>query len=245
MNIIEPSQRERDKTIEDILYNGLTKPKSLWADLCDMYRALGLRYIFCNMTNAIIMTVISALGFVLLYPMLQEQHIFTTVFAIIPVFFMLLVLITETIEKVSGLYELKMTYKYTVQQITVFRILVFSLIGTAFSTFISLYFSRLLVYDFLRIFSLSLSALFLCAFLTMFILRHFNWKWNHCFVMLFWIISGFLPTRMIGEQWELFLAQIPIAITLLLAMTACVLLLMETKKLMDIRTREVADYVGC
>ncbi len=246
MNIIEPSPKERDKAIEDILLKGLSKPNSLWKYLCDMYRALGLRYIFCDMVNAMILTVISTTGFVLLYPVTQVQHVYATVFTITPVFFMFLVVFTETMEKVSGLYELKMTCKYTVQQITAFRVLFFSLIGTVFSTLISLYFSRLLmVYDLIRIFSLSLCVLFLCTFLTMFILRHINWKWNHCCVMLFWIISGLLPVRILGEQWELFLAELPIAITIFVAIMACIFFLMETKKLMETRTREVADYVGC
>ncbi|MFT4146225.1 MAG: hypothetical protein QM644_17380 [Mobilitalea sp.] len=246
MNIIEPSPKERDKTIEDILLKGLTKPNTLWEYLYDIYRALGLRYIFCDTIYAIILTVISTIGFVLVYPVTQEQYIYAAVFTVTQVLFMFLVLFTEAIEKVSGLYELKMTCKYTVQQITAFRILVFSLIGTVFTAFISLYFSWMLsVYDLLRIFSLSLSALFLCAFLTMFILRHFSWKWNHYFFMPGWIICGILPAKILGEQWEMFLAKLPIAITLFAAAIACILFLMETKKLMDIRTREVIYYVGC
>ncbi len=246
MNIIEPSQKERDKTIEEILLKGLSKPNSLWKYLCDIYRALGLRYIFCNMGYAMILTVILTTGFVLVYPLTQVQHIYASVFALTPVFFIFLVMVTETIEKVSGLYELKMTCKYTIQQITAFRMLYFSLTGIVFSTLISIYISRfLMVYNLLRIFSLSLCALFLCAFLTIFILRRFNWKWNHSSVLLFWILSGLLPARILGEQWELFLVQLPIVITIFVAIVACILFLMETKKLMDTRIREVANYVGC
>jgi hypothetical protein len=246
MNIIEPSQYEKDKAIEDIILKGLSKPKSLWEYLCDIYRALGLRYIFCDMAYAMIMTVVSTIGFIILYPLTPEQHIYAAIFAVAPVFFIFIVLFTEIIERVSGLYELKMTCKYTVQQITAFRILCFSLLGAVFSVLTSLYFSRLLiVYDLLRTFSLSLCALFLYAFLTIFILRRFNRKWNYIIVVLLWIIIGLLPARIFGEQWNLLLVRLPVAVTVFVAATACILFLMEIKKLMDISKREVAYDVGC
>ena len=40
------------------------------------------------------------------------------------------VLLTEIAERINLLYELKMTCKYTILQITAFRVVCFSLIGT-------------------------------------------------------------------------------------------------------------------
>lgn len=245
MNIIEPSQYEKDKAIEDILFKGLSKPKSLWGYLSDIHRALGLRYIFFDMAFPIVMTVFATIGFIVLYPLTLEQHIYTTLFAIAPIFFIFIVLFTETIEQINGMYELKMTCKYTIQQIAAFRVLCFSLLGTVFCTFISLYFNQLSVaYSFFKTFSLSLCALFLCAFLTIFIMRHFNWKLINFIAMLFWIMIGFIPIWILGEQWELFLSQIPVAITMFVAVIACTLFLMEIKKLTNTHKREVAYYVG-
>ncbi len=245
MNIMEPSRAERDKAIEEILLKGLSKPQSLWQGLLEMYRVLGLRYIFCDTAYATIMSMVVTVGFIILYPLLPEQYTYATLFAVAPVFFILVVIFTETIEKVSGLYELKMTCKYTVQQITAFRVLCFSLIGALFCAFTNLYFSwRLAEEDLFRAFALSFCAMFLCAFLTMFILQRSNWKWNHFFVMLLWIILNLLPAQIWGEKWEAFLAQIPVALTILVAAAACTLFLMETKKLMNIRKREVAYYAG-
>lgn len=246
MNIIELSQNEKDNAIEDILLKGLSKPKSLWRYLCDIYRALGFRYIFLDMGYAMIMTVAATIGFLILYPLTPKQHIHATLFAVAPVFFIFIVLFTETIEKVSGLYELKMTCKYTVHQITTFRVLCFSLIGAMFCTLTSIYFNRSsIVYDFFRLLSLSLCALFLCAFLTTFVIRRFNWKWNHLSVLVFWIAIALLPAWIIDEQWELFLSQIPVTLSVLGAVIACILFLLETRKLMNIREREVTCYVGC
>lgn len=245
MNIIEPSQYEKDKAIEDILSKGLSRPKSLWGYLSDIYSALGFRYIFFDLAFPIAMTVLASIGFFVLYPLTLEQYIYATLFAIAPIFFIFIVLFTETMEQINGMYELKMTCKYTIQQVAAFRVLCFSFLGTVFCTFISLYYSQLSrAYSFFNIFSLSLCALFLCALLTIFIMRHFNGKWIHFSAMLLWNVIGFMPIWILGEQWELFLSQIPVAITMFVAASACALFLMEIKKLINTHKREVAYYVG-
>lgn len=246
MNMIEPSRYEKDIEIKNILSRGLSKPKSLWGYLDDLCRALGFRYIFFDMAHAMIMTAAAAAGFIIMYPGMPERHIHAALFSAAPIFFIFIVLLTETAEKVNGLYELKMTCKYTVQQIAGFRVLCFSLMGAVFCTVASLYFSRLSAgYDFLSTFSLSLCALFLCTFLTIFIVRRSGGKWNHLFAMLLWMAISLLPPRLLGERWELFLTQIPVAVTASVAVAACALFLMEIKKLMKIRKREVGYYAGC
>lgn len=246
MNIIEPSQNEKDTAIECILSGGLLKPKSLWGYLREIYRTLGPRYIFLDTAQAIIISAAAAAGFIILYPLSPEQHIYAALFAEAPLFFIFTVLFTETIERVSGLYELKMTCKHTIQQITAFRILCFSLMGTVFCMLTSLYFSRLPVaHNFLRAFSISLCALFLCAFLTIFIMRRFIRKWIYFAAMLLWVAINLLPTWIFGLRWEIFLSKIPVAITVFITIIACTLFLVEIKKLMNIRKREAEYYVNC
>lgn len=246
MNRIEPSPTEKDKAIQAILSKGLTKSKSLWEHLWEIYRALGIRYIFFDTSKAIVISVASMPILIMLYPFSPEQYIYSTLFAVAPVFFIFIVLLAETIERVNGLYELKMTCKYTVQQIAAFRVLCFSLLGAAGCILISLYFSRLSVtYDFVRAFSLSLCDLFLCAFLSLFMMRRFNGKWTHFFAMLLWMATGFLPLRFFGQPWELFLSRIPVALTVFVAVIASFLFLMELKRWLNIRKREVAYYVSC
>ncbi len=243
MNMIELSHDEKDRAIEEILSKGLSKPRSLWGYLCEIYCALGLRYIFLDTAQSILITVTAVIGFAMLYPLVSE---YAALFAAAPVFFVCIVLSTETIERGSGLYELKMACKYTIRQIAAFRVLCFSLMSAAGCSLISLYFSRQPVaYDFFRAFSLSLCALFLCSFLTIFLMRRFNWKWIHFSVIPLWISIGILPVWIWGSQWELFLSQIPVAITILVTVIACALFLMEIKILMNIRKSEVAYDVGC
>jgi putative exporter of polyketide antibiotics len=69
----EPSQDEKERSIEAILLKGLSRPKSLWAYLCEIYRALGFRYIFSDAGPAIMMTVAAAIGIIGLYPISLER----------------------------------------------------------------------------------------------------------------------------------------------------------------------------
>ena len=245
MNIIKPSPYEKNRAIEDILSKGLSKPKSLWNYIHEIYHALGLRYIFWGTAPAIMITVAVTLAWMRLVPFAPEQHPYAALFALAPVFFLVVVCITETIERVVGLYELKMTYKYTIQQITAFRVLCFSLMGAFFCTLTSLYFGRLPInFSFFKALSISFCALFLCAVLTLVILRLFNRLWIYLSANLLWMAVGFLPLRIFGQSWELLLAQIPIAITLVVTVIVCALFLIEVKKHMKFHRRKDIYYVG-
>lgn len=239
MNIIEPDQREKNISIEYVLNNGLSKPKSLLHYLREIYCTLGSRYVFMNTAWAIIISAIAATAFILFYPLSHEENIYSTLFACAPVFFICVVMFTESIERTGEMYELKMTFKYTIQQVTAFRILCFSFLGTISCMIISFFFSRLPVsFDFVKAFSVSLCSLFICALLTIFIMEHFNRTGVYFSAMFAWIIISLLPSWIFGQTWELFLSDIPVAITTLIAIVIFYLFLLEIKKIM-ICKREV------
>lgn len=246
MNSIKPSPYEKNRAIEQILSKGLSKPKSLWGYIQELYRALGLRHIFRGSAPAIVITVAATLIGIRLFPYAQEQLPYAFLFALAPVFFLTAVCITEAIERADGLYAIKMTCKYTIQQITAFRVLCFSLLGAVFCTLINLYFSgRLSVdYSLFKALSLSFCALFLCAVLTLIMLRLFNRVWMFLAAILLWMALSIFPIRVFGYSWELFLARIPIAVTLVVTVIACALFLIEIKRHMKFHKGEVVYYAG-
>ncbi len=244
MNMIKPSQDEKERAIEYILSIGLSKPKSLWKHFYELYRALGFHYLFLNTMLPVIISVALMIGFIVLCPLPSEQFKNAVLFATAPVFFIFVVLLTEIVERSSPLYELKMTCKYTIQQITAFRVLCFSLMGSVFCTLTSLFSRFPDVLDFFRALSLSLFALFICSFLSIFLMRYFNWKWTHFTPVLLWMMIGLFPIWILRERWESFLSQLPIVITVFFTVIAFGLYLMELKKLINIQQREVAYYVG-
>lgn len=242
MNIMKPTNREKEKAIENILSQGLSKPDGLW-DFCHrIYCSLGFKFVFFDISQAIIMAFTTTIGFILLYALSSQQHIYSMLFAVSPLFFTTVVFFTEFVEKNNALYELKMTFKYTTQQVIIFRILCYSLISMILCIFISI--GMLDKYNFLRIASITLSALLICALLTLYIMRHFKGRWIHFTSLMVWGSTTFLPVLILGERWELLLSQIPIGITIIAAVIGFILYLMEIKKLINMDKMEVSYYVG-
>ncbi len=242
MNIIKPTNSEKEKSIENILSKGLSKPDGLMQFCYKMYQALGFKYIFFDLSQAIIMSVAITVGFYFFYSLSPQRNVYSTLYAVSPLFFITVVFLTEFFERNGSLYELKMTFKYTIQQVIIFRILFYSLISMVICIFISSIIPN--KYNFLRAVSITLSALFICALFTIYIMRRFKGRWVHFTSLAVWIAAVLLPVLILGERWELLLSQIPIGITTTMAVIGFILYLNEIKKLINMNKREVAYYVG-
>ncbi|MDR7855853.1 hypothetical protein [Tissierella sp.] len=242
MNIIKPTNSEKENAIENILSQGLSKPDGLWDFCYRMYCSLGFKFIFFDISQAIIMAVAITIGFILFYPLSSQQHVYSTLFAVSPLFFITVIFFTEFIERNDSLHELKMTFKHTIQKIIIFRILCYSLISMVICIFLSI--SMPDKYNFLRAASITLSALFICALLTIYIMRRLKGRWIHFTSLVAWVATAFLPVLILGERWELLLSQIPIGITITVGVIGFILYLNEIKKLINMNKMEVAYYVG-
>lgn len=242
MNINKPTNREKEKAIENILSQGLSKHDSIWDFFCKMYSSLGLKFIFFDISQAIIMAIAITIGFSLLYALSSEQYMYSKLFVLSPLFFITVIFFTEFIERNDRLYDLKMTLKYNIQQIIIFRVLCYSLISIVICVLISG--SVLASYNFLRAVSISLSALFICALLTIYVMRRFKGHWIPLTSFAVWISIVFIPVLIFGERWELLLSQIPIGITIAVGVIGFVLYLIELKKLINMNKRGGLHYVG-
>lgn len=245
MTIIEPSQDEKDRSIDYILSRGLTRPRTLWQHVCELHRALGLRFLFLNTAQPVIISAALMIGFTALFPLPYEQYKFAVLFAAAPIFFIFAVLLTEWAERMNALYELKMTCKYTIRQIAAFRVLCFSWIGMVLCTLAPLFIRFADIGSLLKALSLSLCSMFLFSFLAISFIRRSHSRWLHWVPVLLWTAAGPLPVMLFKTQWELFLSRLPVVLTAWIAALALVLFLQEIKKLITIPTREVAYYAGC
>lgn len=236
---LSPDELERE--IRHILDRGLIRPKGFWQYLVELHRTLGIRYLFFGTGSTGIITALTLLALLLYLPLPGPDHLYAVLFLLSPVSFLMLMLLTETTEKVNGVYELKMTLTYTVRQLAVIRILYFSLIGCLFSAYASVYLGHALqIMDMvLKLLALSLSALFLCAFVCVYAMRHFHSRWSHFAALGFWFLAGLLPYAGFNTHWNAFLKQMPLALTVVVALGAVVLLLIEVKKTLILHTSEV------
>ena len=232
---------QKDISIDYILDKGLQKKRSLWSMLTEIYRTLGFRLVFWDTAQAFVLTALTLTGLLLFLPFSAQTLQHTLLFGCSPLLFVVVVFFSETIERVDGLYELKLTCKYTIRQIVAFRILFFSLLGIVFSVGLTVY-SANNSFEVLRLLPLSLSALFICSFICLSLVRRFSGKLTYAIAALLWAVISFVPALAIGEKWELFLSGLPVAITVCVLVLSCVLFLVELKKYMVSSHKEDMIY---
>jgi hypothetical protein len=243
---------ERNASIEYILDKGLVKPKSFTEHLGGLYRQLGLRYLFWDTAQIVALIIVTLVAILLILPNAPADMKYSLLFAGSPLVFLLSMICSDAAERVSGLYELKMTCKYNLRQVNVLRIICFSLLGIVFSVCAggSIGICNRFALDtdsrtMIDILALSLASLFLCAFLFLAIIRHFPGRLAGIAGAAIWLILGVVPIAVFGNAWELFLKGIPLAITIVIAIISAALCGYELAKLLKgSQTEEYSYAIG-
>lgn len=146
-------------------------------------------------------------------------------------------------ERSNPLYELKMTLKYTVKDMIIFRILCYSLISVVFSVVLSI--GAASVLDSWRALSIAFSSLFLCTLLTIVIARRMNHHLNYLISFGVWSVMNLVPLLLFGGRWEMILSQIPLGLTVIVIMGLIYLYVKELKQFINMKDREVGyDVTG-
>jgi len=239
MNI---TPEERDRAIGNILSEGLTQPVTTPRFFLNMWRSLGFHVIFHGALPAILLSIIFAFGYIGLIS-LQSARLnlawinHSLLFLFAPALFIWLTLSTEAIERFDGIYDLKMTCRYTIRQITALRLVCFSIIGMLFALV-----GSLVLFDtigsgyFLQMLSLALASLFFCTFMIVHIMRRFNKGWY--IGTLLWLFFATLPIMLFGAEWNNLLTHLPPALALGITVVTSLLFLREIK----IISKEVSVY---
>ncbi|MDR2590366.1 MAG: hypothetical protein LBC71_05210 [Oscillospiraceae bacterium] len=230
MNI---TPEERENAVNIILNKGLKRPVSTWTYLNEMYRCLGLRHIFWEALPALLISFVfvffcSFIFFTQLDHLVGNLNIYTTVFMLSPILFIGLTVSTEAIERFSGLFDLKMTGKYTIRQISAFRILCFTLVGTVFTVIVSVIIATNIEQIHLfNLLSLALASIFLCSLLIIHSIR--RWRGGWYIGTIIWTTVCVLLMIFVENEFSLFLANISPIITLTVSTIAIILYLREIK----------------
>jgi hypothetical protein len=240
--IMKITSEQHDIAVNAILDKGLKRRVSTWKYLIDMYNKLGLRIIFLDaipgFLASLLFIITSSLAFITYFNNLTGVlSLYTAVFMLSPVMFIILTFSTEAIERFSGIYELKMTGKYTIRQISAFRILCFTLTGTVFTVIGSLIIATKLEQVYIiNLLSLALSSIFLCSLLIIHTMR--RWRDGWYIGTLIWVAICVLLMIFAGNGLNLFLSNLPPIITLSVSIIAFVMFLREIK----ITTKEIILY---
>ncbi len=239
-----PTKEEKEKAINKIISNGMTPQENFIQRIVNLYMHIGTKYIFGDILDCLIIAITST---VLIYFFSLSFRIMntelSTTFAISPIFYIILTLATEWKEKMSHLYELKMTCKYTVKQITAIRLLCFSALGVLFSSLMSMGYSLIFTNEsLLDIFIVSLLGLLINSLLALGVMLYGNRRNSHNILIGLWFAVFLLPPVIWGKGWNVFLGELPYLLITVLILIMAAIYLLGIKKL--ITEREVILYAN-
>lgn len=134
-NIKMPGHENKREHIKQIVDLGTPRRQGMLSILADMLHQVGVYNLIADIWDSLLIattTVAVLLGLLSMLIAHDYRYPFTMMLVFAPVMYFALSCATLIKERISNLYRLKMTLKYNLHQIIVFRMLVFSIIGAAF-----------------------------------------------------------------------------------------------------------------
>jgi hypothetical protein len=235
------NEREKNASIDYILSRGLAKPQTAGERIAEMTRALGLRFIFWDMGYSMFFAAVTLVIVFTVFRFVPNEYRCSAAVGAAPLTLLLITLFAETSERASSLYELKQLCRCTVRQVAALRVICYSLAGAAFTALIAAVRAQS-AYEYLSLFPLCLSALFLCAVLGLYVLRRLRGRWAYAAYSAVWAIVNLSLPLSLGDAWEDALRAVPIAISVALAaIGAAVLAYQIAKMLSEVKAYAVAQ----
>jgi len=234
------NKKIKNASIEYILSQGLVKPQTARERIAEMIHTIGFRFIFWDTGYSLFFTAVTLAIVLVLFSFAPDDYRYSAAIAVAPMFFLVITMFAETSERVYGIYELKQTCRYTIQQITALRMICYSVVGFVFTAIIAII-STESGYEFLLLFPLCLSALFLCVTLSIYFVRFLHGKWINTMFSAMWVLVNILISFSLGERWEELLQEIPIAFSVVLAVIGGVALAYQiSKMLLEVKKYAIA-----
>ena len=231
------NEKTKNASIEYILSQGLVKPQRARERIAEMLRTIGFRFIFWDTGYSLFFTAVTLVVVLVLFSFAPDDYRYSASIAVAPLFFLLITMFAETSERACELYELKQTCRYTIHQVTALRVICYSGVGFVFTVVIAII-STDSGYEFFSLFPLCLSALFLCAILSISFMRLLHGKWVNAVFSAVWVFVNTVIPFSLGEKWEMILREMPIAFSVVLAILGGAVLAYQVSKMLS----EVKKY---
>ncbi len=126
MNIQKLSEAEKDSAISEIVEKGVIKPGDRFRKMLEVRRVCTFRTLFFGVGDCFLLGILIAACIWLLLIQAGSQVIICMVFAVSPFAYIASYLLTSWKEHRLQLYDIKMTCRYTVRQVSAFRMIFFS-----------------------------------------------------------------------------------------------------------------------
>lgn len=191
MKIDMPSEEEIRAQIDNIVAQGLERRESFYYYLKNMYRQIGIRYLFRDGLEIvfIILLTSSILISVLTNSYMEEiEDLYAYLFTISPILYLGMSIFSFINAKQNKTYEVEMACKYNIYQLSAFRMLVFSVVCILFNSlfvYIMAYFYEDINY--LKAFIISIASLFLFSTVFLFAITRIKNIYTKYFTVFGWI----------------------------------------------------------
>lgn len=238
-----PNESEMKGQIQSIIEKGLQKPQSFSVFLKEMYRHIGWRHLFRDVTEILYLTaiMISLLVFVI-YGFdrnAMDAQLYSFIFIFSPIFYFVIASIVLVHARMKPAFELEMTFKYHVFQLATFRMLVFSIVGLGVNivliTLMAIMFSSV---PFMEALMLSLCSLSIFASIHLYLMQKRKGKLISYAWLLAWVIGQSTLVMFDGTAYSLFLSQVPVYVYAILIGLSIYFYIQNLKKLIIFRNVE-------
>lgn len=223
------TDKEKNTSIDYILSRGLVRRPTARDRFRDLRHALGLRYLFWDLSYSLVFAAVTlAAVCALFWLMPNDKYTYSVAVGVSPTLFALIAVFSETAERAGGLYELKQTCRYTIRQITAFRVMCYSAAGTMFSAIVAAH-SVSDANGFFTLLPLCLSSLFLCALAELSALRLLKSRWVAATISGIWAFLSLAVPFLLRPRWEALLRDFPTGLGLAIAVLSAAALLYQIK----------------
>lgn len=239
---LEPRFDFIDSEIETIVQRGVKPRVSFLGHIKDMYSQLGVRNIFHDMSEIIFIVLIGIVFFTLALVVtindnsVTIQQIYSFIFVVSPLLYLSISLFSffNTIQKKT--FEIEMTCKYNIYQISALRMLIFSIVSILINTiilFIFFYSSKEI--DVLRVLIISISSLFLFSSIFLYAIVNISASLTKYFITLGWISANIILNTYKIDFYNKLLMEVPMFVHILITMICTAVYLKNLKRLINFK----------
>lgn len=228
--------------IDSIVSKGV-KPKISFINYLKVsFKELGFKNIFHDKSELAIIFLIGII--LLLIPManmgnLNINDLYKFTFIVSPIMYLSVVVFSFYNSKEKGAFDIEMTCKYNLYQLSALRMFVFSITSIFINTF-----SIIIIgiigrnIDVIRLIIISISGLFLFSTIFLYSLLNLKWSFSKYFVIAAWLLVNVFLSSSDNNIYQEFLIKAPLYIHLIISAICMILYIKNLNKLINYRRKK-------
>lgn len=231
-----PSDYEIEQQIKSIVDKSIPPKESFYSYVSKMYKDIGISNIFHDLSELTYIGVLTIAVLIFSFislknnEILVEDKIYTFIFTISPLFYLVTNLFSYINMKENNTYEMEMVCKYNLYQVASLRMLVFSVICILLNTvFVIGLYDRI---NILRGIMISTSAVFIFSSILLFAIVKVKSKPVKYIAVSSWVIINAVLMSMNINEYAKVLQSVPIVVYLVVTVIAAYVYLSNIKVLL-------------